>query len=142
MRLAGGVAHEGLALAHHGGHQDVLGAGDRGFVKEHLGTGSGPLHRKVVAAVEADGGAQLLQAIEMRVQPAAADHVAAGRKTACLAGAVQQRRHTQDGGAHLVAQGAADLTGIDTGHLDADTLATALDRPPISTISPACGARR
>jgi hypothetical protein len=41
MRLAGGVADDGVALAHHGGHQDVLGAGDRGLVKEQVGAVSG-----------------------------------------------------------------------------------------------------
>ena len=127
MRLTGGIADDGVAFADDGGHQDVFGAGDGRFVKEQVGALQATGHGEVVAVVQLDAGAQLLQAVEMRVQAAAADYVAAGRVQLGLADAVQHGCHAQDGGAHLVAQLTADHMGVDAGHVHADALAAALD---------------
>jgi len=127
VRLAGGVADQGASAAHGGGHEDVLGAGDRGLIKKQLSPGERAGHGEVVGAVDGDFGAELHQSVKVRVQPAAANHIAPRRIQARPAGAVQKARHTQDGSAHLVAKRLADFAGGDAGHMDADALPAALD---------------
>ena len=99
------------------GHQRVLGRGDARLVEEH------------VRALQArqpqfqprgcrDGGAELLEGQEMRVEPAPADDVAAGRRQHHLAAARQQRPRQQDRGADPRAElrieiGGANAFGVD-----------------------------
>jgi hypothetical protein len=65
-----------------------------------------------------DGGAQLLEGEEMRVEATAADDVAAGRRQRHLAAAGEQRPGQQDRGADPRAEfgieiGGADFLGVD-----------------------------
>ena len=130
MRLTGRVADQRVAFAHCGGHHDVFGASYRWLVKEHLGASQARGQGEVVTAIDDDGGAQLLQAVEMRVEPSAANHITSGRVELGLAHAVQQRRHTQDGCAHLMAQLAADFAAVQLRRMDADAFSTALHLAP------------
>ena len=90
MRLGGGVAQIRDAVRRDGRDQRVLGRGDAGLVEEDVGAGQArgaefqPIGR-------GDGGAELLERQEMRVEAAPADDVAAGRRQRHLAAAGQQR---------------------------------------------------
>jgi len=78
--------------------QRVFGGGDAGLVEEHV---RAPQFRRaeLQPVRRGDGGAQLLEGEEMRVEAAAADDIAAGRRQRHLAAAGQQRAGEQDRGA-------------------------------------------
>ena len=78
VRFAGGVHDGGGAVGQHGGHHDVGGAGDGGFVEEHVAAFEALGVDEVGAAFVFDGGAEALHADEVGVEAPAAYLVAAG----------------------------------------------------------------
>ena len=81
VRLGGGVVDHGRAGRERGGHQRVLGGHDRRLVHEEVARVQ-PVGRRqaVPAAVHVHLGAERAEGVQVRVEPAAADHVAAGRR--------------------------------------------------------------
>ena len=103
MRLGGGIADDRLALGGHGRHDDVLGGGDAGLVQQDVRAGQA-IGTEFEHAVVGDLRAQLLQRQDVRVQPAAADDVAAGRWQAQAPARGRDRSGQQDGGPNAPAQ--------------------------------------
>ena len=90
VRLGSGVAQIGGAVGGDRCDQRVFGGGDAGLVEEHVRAPQ--LGRAELQPVRRrDGGAQLLEGEEMRVEATAADDIAAGRRQRHLAAAGQQR---------------------------------------------------
>ena len=98
--------------------QRVFGGGDAGLVEEHVRAPQ--LGRAELQPVRrGDGGAQLLEGEEMRVETTAADDIAAGRRQRHLAATGQQRPGQQDRGTDPRAEfgieiGGADFLGVDS----------------------------
>ena len=117
MRLGGRVAQIGDAVGGDRRDQRVLGCGDARLVQKHVGTGE--LCRAEFEPVgRGDLGAQLFEREHMRVQTAAADDVAAGRRQHHFAAAGEQGAREQDRGADADAElgveiGGADALGVD-----------------------------
>src|SRR6266850_2292759 len=117
MRLGGGVAQERGAVGGDRCDQRVFGGGDARFIEEYVGALQ--LGRAEFQPVRrGDGGAQLLEGKEMRVEASPADDIAAGRRQRHLAAAGQQRPGQQDRGADPRAEfgieiGGANFLGVD-----------------------------
>ena len=99
MRLGGGVADDRTPVGEHGGEQHVLGGGDAHLVEQNVRAVQSPGAEPVALATGVDLGAERLQREQMRIDAAAADDVAAGRRQLGMAEARQQRacdeqRHT------------------------------------------------
>ena len=80
MRLAGGVADHRLARGEHRGHDGVLGGHHARLVEEDVRAAQAG-RAQLVAAADVDLGAELGERVDVRVEPPAADHVAAGGGT-------------------------------------------------------------
>ncbi|MGY4432401.1 hypothetical protein ACVWWO_004878 [Bradyrhizobium sp. F1.13.1] len=112
MRLGRGVAQIGGAFGGDGRDQRVLGRGHAGLVQEHVGAGQ--LRSAEFEPVgRGDLGSQLLECEDMRVEPAAADDVAAGRRQHHFAAAGEQGAREQDRGADADAQVRIEIGGAD-----------------------------
>ena len=129
VRLAGGVADERLAGRQRRGQQRVLGAHHRRLVHEHLAGAQAAGQHEARGVVALDDGAERLERVEVRVQPAAADHVAAGGRHVGAAEARQQRAGQQERGADPRRELGIDVrVGGDAGGADGDlVLAAPLD---------------
>ena len=117
MRFGGDVAQISGAMRRHRGDQRVFGGRHAGLVEEDVGAPelAGPEFQPVGGG---DRGAELFEGQKMRVEPAPADDVAAGRRQHHLAAAGQQRSRQQDRGADPRAQlrieiGGANAFGVD-----------------------------
>ncbi len=77
LGFARGVFEDGLALGQHGGHQQVLGAGDRDHVGAHRGALQALGARDHEAVLHGDLGAQGLQTLDVLVHRTLADGAAA-----------------------------------------------------------------
>ena len=110
VRFGGGVAQHRCAVRDDGGTQRVLGGRDAGFIEEHVGADQ-LVRLELVVAVGGNGRAELLQGKEMRVDSAAADDIATGRRQHHMAGTRQQRAGEQDGGADLGAKVGVEIYG-------------------------------
>jgi hypothetical protein len=133
VRLAGGVADHGRAGRRGGGHQRVLGAHHGRLVHEEVARGEAAVRRpEVDVAAVLDGRAERAERIEVGIQAAPADHVAARRGQQRGAEAREQRAGDQERGADplgeirvdvgLVHVGGAQLDGVlaVAGHADAE----------------------
>ena len=113
VRLGGGVADHGRARRQRGGHQRVLGRHHRRLVHEHVARPQ-PLGRaQHDPAVGLDARAHRAERVEVRVEAAAADHVAAGRRHHGAVEAGQQRAREQERGADQLGELAVDLGVVD-----------------------------
>ena len=119
VRLAGRVAQHRPALGHHGGHQRVLGAGDARLVEEDVGADE-LLGLELVAVAHRDRGTELLERQEVRVHPAPADHVSAGRRERDRAEAGEQRPGQQDRRADPGAERRVERLGPHASRVDPD----------------------
>ena len=82
-------------------------------------------------AVEVDVGPERAERVEVRVQPAPADHVAAGRRQQRGAEAGEQRAADQHGGADPLGEVGVDVGAADRVGLEVDAVAVAaLDLHP------------
>ena len=111
VRLAGGVADDRRAGRQRGGHQRVLGRHDRRLVHEDV-AGAQPAARGGRARCRASCAKrrpERAEGVEVRVQAAAADDVAAGRRHVGLAEAGQQRAGEQERGADALGVRAVDV---------------------------------
>ena len=116
VRLAGGVHDRRLARRERGRHHGVLGRHHRRLVEEDLRAAK-PVGAHLVALADRDLGAEALERVEVRVEPAPADHVAAGRRHGRAAEPREQRAGEQERGAdpvgeHLVGLVSRDLGGV------------------------------
>ena len=134
VRLAGGVADHGRARGQRGGHQRVLGGHHRGLVHEDVGRPQ-PARRRssTISRPHSTTAPIARKRVEVRVQAAAADHVAARRRHHGAAGsgrAAGRRAGTTRGSARpargststCVDRGGAqrDLVGAAPVHVDAE----------------------
>ncbi len=121
VRLAGSVSDTGLALGEDGGHDRVLRPHDRRFVEVHaLALQAVGLH--LVRAVERDGDTELLERVDVRVEPAAADDVAAGRRDGDPSEARKQRPGEKEGRAYLPGELGVEIGLGDALCIDADVV--------------------
>ena len=122
VRLAGRVADHRLAGGQRGGHQDVLRRHDGRLVHEDLGgaqAADGRVDDDVALVPEAR--AERGEAVEVRVEAPAADHVAPGRRHRRAAEAREQRPGQQERGADRLGAAAVDLrVRVDVGGAQAD----------------------
>src|SRR5207245_1617482 len=115
VRLASRVANHGLSLCERGRHDRVLGGHHARLVEEDPpATETGCLH--LVAAVELDLCAQLRKGVNVRIEPAPADHVAAWRRYRGTPDTREQRPGEQERGANpareLVVQRGGGVIGL------------------------------
>ena len=105
VRLAGGVGDRRRARRQRGRHQRVLGAHHRGLVHEDR-AGAEPAggRRQLDPAVAVDPAPRSREGVEVGVEAAAADEVAARRRHPRLAEAGQQRPGKQERGADLAGE--------------------------------------
>ena len=113
VRLAGGVADHGRARRQRGRHQRVLGGHHRGLVHEHVGRAQPARRGQHDVAVAVDVGAHRAEGVEVRIQAAATDHVAAGRRHHRAAEAREQRAGEQERRADQLGQLGVDLDLVD-----------------------------
>ena len=143
MRLAGGVADHRLALGEHGRHDDVLGRHHARLVEEDR-LAAQPRRAHLEAAVDLDLDAELGEAVDVRVEPAPPDHVAAGRRHGRAAEAREQRAGEQERGADAAAQLLVELGLVHAGRVDPDLVlarATRRRRRRRSAARPSSGRR-
>ena len=119
VRLAGGVADHRLALGEHRRHDDVLGRHHARLVEEDR-LAAQPRRAHLEAAVDLDLDAELGEAVDVRVEPATPDHVAAGRRHDRGAEAREQRTGEQEGRADAAAQLLVELGLVHPGRVDPD----------------------
>ena len=123
VRLAGRVNQCGVALGEDGGHHGVLGCGHRGLVHEEAGTGQALRGTQREVALDLYLGAECGEGVQVRVDPAAADHVATWRRHEHLAAAGEQGAGQQNRGADPHAQRPVDRGCDVAGSLDAQRVA-------------------
>ena len=111
VRLGRRVADDGRAGRQRGRHQRVLRAHHRRLVHEEVARPQAAVGRAQadVAAV-LDVRSERAERVQVRIQAAAPDHVAAGRRQQRLAEAGEQRPGDQERGADLLGQ-----VGVDVG---------------------------
>ena len=119
VRLAGGVPDHRLALGEHGGHDDVLGRHHARLVEEDR-LAAQPRRAHLEAAVDLDLDAELGEPVDVRVEPAPPDHVAAGRRHGRAAEAREQRAGEQERGADAAAQLLVELGLVHADGVDPD----------------------
>ena len=108
------------------GHQRVLGAHHGRLVHEEVARPQPAVGRgQPDVAVELDVGAERAERVEVRVEAAAADHVAARGRQQRRAEARQQRPADQHGGADALGQVGVDLGRADGVGLQGDRVAVA-----------------
>jgi hypothetical protein len=124
VRLARGVADHGLALRQRRRHEGVLRRHHARLVEEDpLATEAVSPH--FVAAVHLDQRPELGQRVDVRVEPTSADHVAAGRRNTCAAGAGKQGTRKQERGPNPARELFVDLAGRQLGRLHANFIRAA-----------------
>ena len=102
--FAGGVIYGRGAFGEAGGHYDVGRAGDRSLIEKHIAAAHIPAVGEVVGALVAvvgAGGPQFHKAVDVGVNPAAADAVSSRLGEEGLAEAREQRSHHHHGAAEL-----------------------------------------
>ena len=118
VRLARRVADHRDALGEHRRHHQVLGAGDRRHVERDARAVQAPCARDVATLALLDLGAHEPQPLEVLLDPAHADVVAARLGDARLAGARHQGAEEQERAAHPPAQIGVDLGGAQVGGVE------------------------
>jgi hypothetical protein len=108
VRLARRVGDHGLAFGEHRRHHDVLRSGHRGLVQEDARCEEA-LRPHRVAAVHVDVSAELRKGMDVRVQPAAADHVASRRRDDRLPLPGEQRSCQENRGPDAAAEFLVEL---------------------------------
>ena len=119
MRLTGGVPDHGLAFGEHSGHDDVLGRHHARLVEEDR-LAAQPRRAHLEAAVDLDLDAELGEPVDVRVEPASPDHVAARGRHGRAAKACEQRAREQERGADAAAQLLVELGLVDADGVDPD----------------------
>ena len=109
VRLGGGVADDGVAGRQRGGHQRVLGRHHGRLVHQEVARREAARRGQQDVAAVLDARAERLERVEVRIEPAAADHVAAGRRHQRAAVAREQRAGEQERGADALGQLAVDV---------------------------------
>ncbi len=119
VRLARGVAEHGLALGEHCGHDRVLGSHDGRLVEVHARPAQ-PVGRELVDAVDVDVGAERGERVDVRVETAPADHVAARRRHGHPPEACEQRAGEQERRANLASELGVEVGLAHAARVDAD----------------------
>src|SRR6266571_305184 len=119
VRLTGGVADHGLAGRERGRHDSVLGRHDARFVEEDV-LAVQRAAAQLVAAADLDLRAQLGEGVDVRVEPAPADHVPAGRRRAHAPHAGKQWTDQEERCTHPAAQLLVELGLDDRGGMNLD----------------------
>ena len=109
VRLRRSVADHGRARRQRGRHQRVLGRHHRRLVHQEVAwLQPARRSRELDRRVDLDRRAERAHRVEVRVEAAAADHVAAGRRHRRAAEAREQRAGEQERGTDLLAELAVD----------------------------------
>ena len=138
VRLARGVADHRDPLGEHRRHHQVLGAGDRRHVERDARAVQAARAREVRAVALLDLGAHQAQPLEVLLDAAHADVVAARLGDARLAGAADQRAEQQERAAHPPAE-----VGVDLGACAASAACSRqVCRSGCSTTTPTCSSIR
>ena len=103
VRFAGGVENGGFTFGKHGGHQDIFGGGNAGFVEYQIGADQ-RFALKVIRRGVVNFDAECAQSVEMGVEAAAADDIAAGRMNERRAVTRGERSGQENRGAHFAAE--------------------------------------
>ena len=101
-----------------GRHDGVLGCHHARLVEEDVPAAKRPV--QLVAGADVDLGAELGKGVDVRVEPAAADHVAARRRDARPAEAREQRAREQERGADTAGELRVELVRRDLRRLHAN----------------------
>ena len=109
VRLAGGVADDRLARGDGRAAMTAFSVAITLASSRKIARAAEAVGAHVVAAVELDLGAELCKRVDVRVEPAAADHVAAGRRHDGAAEAREQRPGEQERGADAAAELGVEL---------------------------------
>ena len=117
MRLAGGVADHRRAGRQRGGHEHVLGRHHGRLVQEDVGRTQAARGVQRDLAVAPDARAHRAEGVEVRVEAATADDVAARRRHHGAVEAREQRAGEQERGADRVGELRVDLDlGVAAAH--------------------------
>ncbi len=119
LGLAGGVLEHRRAVGERGGHQQVLGAGDRHHVEHDSGAAQSAA-RADIAVLEVDHRAHRLQSLHVLVHRSQPDRTAPGQRYARLAATGQQRAKRQDRRAHRPDQFVRSERPVDARGVEAD----------------------
>ena len=114
VRLARGVADDGRAGDPRGGQQRVLRAHDGRLVHEDVRRAQATRRTQVDVAVEVEVRPERAERVEVRIEPAATDHVTARRGHHGAAEARQQRPREQERRPDALRQRAVDLHAVGT----------------------------
>src|SRR5918999_727683 len=106
--LGRGVVDDRRARRQGGRHQGVLGRHHRGLVHEEVAGVQAVRGAQLVGAAGADLGPQRAEGVQVRIEPPAADHVAARRRHVRSAEAGEQRAREKEGGADALGPGGID----------------------------------
>jgi len=104
MRFARRVAEHCLSLRKNRGHDGVLRRHHAGLVEEHARTAQVRRLELVQATSEIHHCAELVEGVQMRIEPPAPDHVAARRRHRRAAEAREQRSSQEERRADLAAE--------------------------------------
>ena len=121
VRLAGRIPDHRLALGEHRRHDDVLRRHHARLVEED-GLAAKPGRGHLVAPVDRDLCAELREAVNVRIEAPAPDHVAAGRRDGDAAEAGKQRAGEQERGPDATAELLVELGLVDARRIDADVV--------------------
>ncbi len=131
----------GLALGERRRHDRVLGSHDRGLVQvDPLAAKTVRLH--LVRAVQLDLDAELLKGVDVRIEPATADHVASGRRHRHAPETREKRPGEQERRTDLPAEIGVEIGLVDPARIDPDLVRPGparrlrRHRPRSSTIVP------
>ena len=121
VRLARGVADARPSLGEDGGHDGALRARDRRLVQvEPLP--AEPVGPHLVRAVQLNFDPELLERVDVGVEAAAPDHVAARRRHGDLAEPRQQRRGEEERRADVAREVRVEARLRDAGRVDSDVV--------------------
>jgi putative nucleotidyltransferase with HDIG domain len=119
VRLAGRVADHRLARRQGRGHDGVLGGHDARLVQEDVRPAKS-VRPHLVEAVQVDLRAELGERVDVRVEAAPADHVAAGRRHDGPGDAREQRTGEEERRANPAGELGIELVRVERRRVDAD----------------------
>ena len=96
FRLARAVLHDGFAFGKHRGHEQIFRAGDGDLVEDDVRAFESSARGLEIAVLLHDGGAHLLQALDVQIDGAATDGAASGHCDASHPGARDQGPSTSE----------------------------------------------
>ena len=119
VRLTGSVPDRGFSGCDDSGHDRVLGRHHARLVEEDAGAAQ-PFRPHLVAALDLDPRTQPLKRVDVWIEPAPPDHVAARRRHARAAEPCEQRAGEQERCPDPLRENRVDLVGRESPGIDLD----------------------